>query len=52
MPWFGLQYATGAMAIGVPGGPELAACTASMASVRMGVDAEPIQIHTIDVLLH
>src|ERR1041384_3926781 len=28
-------YATGASAIGVPGWPELACCTASMASVRM-----------------
>src|SRR5215470_12874918 len=29
------QYATGAKAIGVPGCPELAACTPSMESVRM-----------------
>src|SRR5215831_10999913 len=29
------QYATGASAIGVPGCPELAACTASMDRVRM-----------------
>src|SRR5436190_23458710 len=29
------QYATGAMAIGVPGWPELAACTPSIASVRI-----------------
>src|SRR5215470_1371149 len=29
------QYATGANAIGVPGWPELAACTPSMESVRM-----------------
>src|SRR5215469_17853640 len=29
------QYATGAIAIGVPGWPELAACTPSMASVRI-----------------
>src|SRR4051812_17552581 len=29
------QYATGARAIGVPGWPELAACTASIDSVRM-----------------
>src|SRR5436190_12643425 len=29
------QYTTGASAIGVPGWPELAACTASIDSVRM-----------------
>src|ERR1700740_1439429 len=29
------QYATGASAIGVPGCPELAACTASMERVRI-----------------
>src|SRR5258708_22998233 len=29
------QYATGASAIGVPGWPELACCTASMDNVRM-----------------
>src|ERR1700740_692568 len=29
------QYATGAIAIGVPGCPELAACTASMERVRI-----------------
>src|SRR5713101_9709421 len=29
------QYATGAIAIGVPGWPELACCTASMERVRM-----------------
>src|SRR5205807_6768971 len=36
---FQRQYATGAMAMGVPGCPELAACTASMARQRMVLTA-------------
>src|ERR1700761_7529135 len=38
-------YATGAIAIGVPGCPELAACTASMASVRI------VLMHVRSILL-